>query len=154
MRSISFAIVTLVILLSSCGKWDNQNSQAQQPSPYPSIPMEQAMWSGWEKSLLSPPETQTTDSFVVKWVEPFWSVEIEKNTATLSRPGTGSTTTTNFSVSQDDKWALISIRWVKWDFFLTLVKGKCSDWASDMAYTFNATLNVWAEELHGCANRK
>jgi uncharacterized membrane protein len=43
---------------------------------------------------------------------------------------------------------------VKWDFFLTLVKGSCSDGMSDNGYAYSATLNVGAEVLRWCANRK
>lgn len=156
MRYIPLIAGALVILLSSCGKWTTPTPTAQEPSPYPSVPLTQTQsgWTDTEKALLPPPAAKTTDSFSAKWTEPFWAVEIEKNNAVLSRPGTGNTVTTNFSVSQEDKWAIISIRWVKWDFFLTLVKGKCSDGMSDNGYAYTATLNVGAEVLRGCANRK
>jgi uncharacterized membrane protein len=155
MRILPIIALSLVILLSSCGKSGTPTPGAQEPSPYPSVPMNQVQsGANSEKALLPPPEAKTTDSFSVKWTEPFWAVEIEKNTAVLSRPGTNNTITTNFTVSQEDKWAILSIKWVKWDFFLTLVKSTCSDGMSDMAYTYSATLNVGAEVLRGCANRK
>ena len=155
MRLLPFIALTFVIVLSSCGKTATPTPGTQGPSQYPSVPMNQIQsGTNSEQTLVPPPEAKTTDSFSVKWTEPFWAVEIEKNAAVLSRPGTNTTVTTNFSVSQEDKWAIISIKWVKGDFFLTLVKSTCSDGMSDMAYTYSATLNVGAEVLRGCANRK
>ncbi|GAB0175221.1 MAG: membrane protein [Candidatus Altimarinota bacterium] len=154
MRRISLLAALLMVMLSSCGSGTKQGPQATQPSPYPSVPMNEVVGSGGEKSFIPTPEAEVIPAFTVKGTEPFWSVEIEKNTATLTRPGTGSTSTETFNIIGSDKGSTISLRGVKGDFFLTLIKGSCSDGASDTKYAFNATLNVGAEELHGCANKK
>lgn len=154
MRYLPIIAGALVVLLSSCGK-TVAPTDSNTPSPYPSVPLtETKSGSGDEVALLPPPESKTVDSYSAKWTEPFWSVEVDKNTAQFSQAGTWGTQSQTFTVSQDDKWAIISIRWVKGDFFLTLVKGKCSDGMSNNGYMYTATLNVGAEVLKGCANRK
>lgn len=103
MRSLPLIAGVLVLLLSSCGKTVTP-TPTPEPSPYPSIPLSETQTgSNGEKALLPPPESKTTDSFSAKGTEPFWAVEIDKNSAVLSRPGENATITTNFNVTQEDK---------------------------------------------------
>jgi len=130
-----------LFFLSSC----MSKTEAPPPSPYPSIPM------GVSAEILMP-KVATWASYTARGTEPFWSVEVTLTTAVLARPSDTGIISTQFDTVQDDKWAIIVIKSIKGDFFLTLTRGECSDGMSDTKYSYNSTVNVGAEELRGCAS--
>lgn len=140
-------VSTLVLLLSACTWWGTTKTETP-VNPYPSIPL-----SGGA-DVKSDDTVAVGANFSAKGTEPFWSVEITANETTLSRPGEKDVVVKKYDTRQTDKWAIISIKDMKWEFFVTLTKGSCSDGMSDIKYAYNATVLVGAETLTGCAIKK
>lgn len=146
---ILLLIAGMVMVMVSCSKTTPPNPT---PSPYPSVPL----WASWEALLPEPnPENNPAGmNYSAKWANPVWSVEVTGNTATLIRPVNNTMTTSTFTVNRDDKGSIIVVRSVKGDFFLNLMKWTCQDGVWETKYTYTASVNVGAEVLKGCANKK
>lgn len=147
MRISTFFLIVFLVLLSSCAK----NTESVIPvSPYPSTPL----WVSSETLLRS--SEVWGSSYIATGNEPFWSVDVTPGKAVYSIPGgeDGKTQDTTFDTVEDDKSALIVIRWIKGDFFLNLIKTSCNDGMSDKTYAYKATLLVWGDTLEGCADKK
>ncbi len=140
MRILSFGIVSLV-LLSSCTWWGGKEVVK---SPYPSTPLGVSMEIGLSSQLVG-------SSYKAKGTEPFWAIDVTPGSAVLSRPSGTGVVSASYTTTEDDKWAIIVIKGVKWDFFLNMTKWACSDGMSDTKYAYNASVLVGAESLTGCA---
>ncbi len=140
-------ISTLTLLLSAC-TWgqDTPWAEANKPNPYPTTSI------SWEIGANTTPAVW--ENYSAKGTEPFWSAEITASETTVSRPGETDVIVKKYETRQDDKWAIISIKDAKGEFFVTLTKGECSDGMSDTKYKYNATVLVGAETLKGCAMKK
>ena len=142
MRIASLALISSMILLSACTWW---GSRPIATSQYPSTPINAST------GIKTPVQAPVGGSYTAKGTEPFWAVDIIPGKATLSRPTGSGTTSTSFEVTEDDKWALVVVKWVKGEIFVNMTKWSCSDGMSDTRYAYNTTVLIGAESLTGCA---
>lgn len=142
MRIFLIACISILIL-SSCGAWSSKKDIAV--NPYPSVPLSAST------GIALPTPSQSGSSYVVKGTEPFWSVTVKPGIATYSRPWETKAVETVFQVTEENTKSTVMIKSIKWDFFLTLTKGNCSDGMSDTKYEYTSTILVGAESLSGCA---
>jgi uncharacterized membrane protein len=91
----------------------------------------------------------TAGDFDAVGTEPFWAVQVRKDSLTLSRPDHA-----ELKVSAPPSEARGGgLVWTTEGLTVSIAPGACSDGMSDRRYVYNALVRVGPEILKGCAYR-
>lgn len=129
-------LVLIALALGACGQPRDTPAKSQAPADAPAN---------------AAPEPAVDLSVPIRALgnEPFWAVEVGKDTLVLTRPDHRPMT-----VRRPNTAAVTTPRVMFGDlaaFSLLLEVGECSDGMSDRRYPYKADLIVGGETLHGCA---
>ena len=88
-------------------------------------------------------------SYIARWTEPFWYFEYSGSTVIWQSPwATGNISITYTGITQTVSGSTYNFNDVGWLFSASVMAGTCSDWMSELVYTWkaNVLITTWINQ--------